>query len=301
MATSAVDSPLGGPSAAHSGEADHPAGADVADRVDDHRADPGALDHDIGFQAQGVDGPGVVGGAEVGDELGFGALGDLVQDVDVEPVLDADQGGEHADRAGAGDQRVPGFPEGPRSHGRDQFPGLGHHGGRLEQHSEDAEGGVELGEVPGFDPPAFGHEPVDLLDAPLGVLPVAAHVPLTDGTVGAGYRVGAPDDPDDEVAGLQAAARPGIHDPAEGLVAEDEPVPPGGRPAVGARGDLDVGSADADGHRLDQDRAGALVRFGDLLEANRPRNPRLHRDGLHDCSPDSLFRWPADVIAMTGS
>ncbi len=60
------------------------------------------------------------------NELRLGALRDLVQHMDVEPVLDADEGGEHADRAGTGDQNLPRFPERPRSHGPDKFPGFGH-------------------------------------------------------------------------------------------------------------------------------------------------------------------------------
>ena len=270
--------------AAHSREAHHPTRGDLADRVDDHRAHTGALDDDVGLEAHVGDGPGVVGGTEVVHQLRFGALGDPVQDVDVEPELDADHGREHADRAGTGDQHLPRLPERARPHGRDQLPGLRDHGGRLEQHREEAERRVHLGEVARLDPPALGHEPVDLLDAPLGVLPVAAHVPFTDRAVGARHRVGASDDPDDQVTGLHAAVRPRVHDPTQRLVAEDQPLPPRGRPAVRARGDLHVRPADAHRHRLDQDRPGALVRFGDLLEANRVRDPRLHRDCLHDSS-----------------
>ena len=107
----------------------------MADRVDDHRADAGALDDDVGLEAQIGDGPGVVGGAEVVHELRLGALGDPVENVDVEPVLDADECGEHADRAGTGDQHLTRLPERARAHGRDELPGLRHDGGRLEQHA----------------------------------------------------------------------------------------------------------------------------------------------------------------------
>ena len=75
--------------------------------------------------------------------------------------------------------------------------------------AEEAERRIHLGEVARLDPPSLGHEPVDLLDAPLGVLPVAAHVPFPDRAVGARHRVGAANDPDDQVAGLQAAFGPG--------------------------------------------------------------------------------------------
>jgi len=43
-----------------------------------------------------------MGGTQIANQLRLGAGRDLVQDVDLEAVLDADEGGEHADRAGAG-------------------------------------------------------------------------------------------------------------------------------------------------------------------------------------------------------
>jgi hypothetical protein len=211
-------------------------------------------------------------------------LGDPVQDVDVEPFLDADQGREQADRAGAGDQHRTRMPERAGAHRTDELPGLGHHGGRLHQHPEVAERGIHLGEVTRLDPPALGHESVDLLDATLGVLPVAAHVPFADRTVGARNRVGAPDDPDDQITRFHAAVGPRVHDPPQRLVAEDDPLTPGGCPAVGAGGDLGVGSADADCDCVDQNRAGARVRVGDFFETNRIRDPGLDCDCFHDSS-----------------
>ena len=64
------------------------------------------------------------------------------------------------------------------------------HGHRLEEHAEDPERRVHLDRVLGLDAPALRHEPVDLLDPALGVLAVAAHVPLADRAVGAGHGVG---------------------------------------------------------------------------------------------------------------
>ena len=61
--------PARGPAAADAGQADHPAGADLADRVDDDRPDAGALDDDVGLEAEVGDGTGVVGGTEVAHEL----------------------------------------------------------------------------------------------------------------------------------------------------------------------------------------------------------------------------------------
>ena len=93
-----------------------------------------------------------------------------------------------------------------------------------EQHAEEPERRVDPHRVLGLDPPALGHEAVDLLDAALGVLAVAAHVPLADGAVRARDGVGPAHDADDQVALLQAAARAGVDDPAERLVAEHQPV-----------------------------------------------------------------------------
>ena len=67
---------------------------------------------------------------------------------------------------------------------------------------------------------------VALLDAALGVLAVAAHVPLADGAVGARHRVGPADDADDQVAALQVRVGGRFEDAAERLVPEDQPLAP---------------------------------------------------------------------------
>ena len=43
--------------------------------------------------------------------------------------------------------------------------------------------------------------------------------------VSAGHRVGAPDDPDDQVAALQPAVWAGVDDPAERFMAQDQSIP----------------------------------------------------------------------------
>ena len=133
----------------------------------------------------------------------------------------------------------------------------------------------------GLDPPSLRHEAVELLDAPLGVLPVAAHVPLTHRAVAARHRVRAPDDAHDEVPGLQPGCRPRVEDPAQGLVSEHEPVAPRWGPTVVAGGNLDVGPADPDCHGLHEHRPGALLGLGHLLVAHRSRHAGLHGHCLH--------------------
>ena len=76
---------------------------------------------------------------------------------------------------------VSGCPVRPVADRFDVLPGLGHDGGRLEQHAEDPERRVHRDERTRLHPPALGHEAVICLDAALGVLAVPAHVPLAHG------------------------------------------------------------------------------------------------------------------------
>jgi hypothetical protein len=92
------------------------------------------------------------------------------------------------------------LPERPLADERHLLPRLGHDRGGLEQHAEQPEPRVHLDCVLGLDPPALGHEAVDLLDAALGVLAVPAHVPLAHRAVRTGNRVRAADDAHYEIA-----------------------------------------------------------------------------------------------------
>jgi hypothetical protein len=94
--------------------------------------------------------------------------------------------------------------EGPLPDRLHLLPGLGDDRCRLEQHAEQSERAVHLHGVLRLDSPPFGHEAVDLLDAALRVLAIAAHVPLAHGAVRTGHRVRTPHDADDQVAFLQA-------------------------------------------------------------------------------------------------
>ena len=55
----------------------------------------------------------------------------------------------------------------------------------------------------------------------------------------------------------------------------------GGRPAVLALHDLDVGAADADRDGLDEDRALVRVGFGDVFELRGLGLERKYGDGFH--------------------
>jgi hypothetical protein len=126
---------------------------------------------------------------------------------------------------------------------------------------------VDLHGVLGLDPPTLGHESVDLLDAALGVLAVAAHVPFAYRATGAGHGVGAADDADHEIALPKRAARARVDHPAQGFVPEHEARLALRSPAVLALHDLDVGPAYADGDGFHEDRPGA--RSGSGMSSRR--------------------------------
>ena len=64
-------------------------------------------------------------------------------------------------------------------------------------------------------------------------------------------------------------------------MAEDEAVASRRRPSVGARHDLDVCAAHADGEALDQHRTVGVGRFVDVFEPGRARGQGLDRERLH--------------------
>ena len=117
----------------------------------------------------------------------------------------------------------------------------------------------------GFGAPALRHKAVDFLDPALGVLAVAAHVPLAHRTIGAGNRIRTADDPDHQVALFEGTAWTRIDDAAEGFMPQHQAGFSGRRPAVFPFDDLDVGPADADSHGFDQDRALTHVRLREIF------------------------------------
>ena len=85
---------------------------------------------------------------------------------------------------------------------------------------------IELDREIRLDAEALGCIAVAILDAALGVEPVAAHVEFAPGAGVAGGRVGTADDPDDEVAGREVAVRGRFLDDPERLVPEHQARPP---------------------------------------------------------------------------
>src|SRR5262249_14758061 len=153
--------------------------------------------------------------AEGTHELRFGSGLDPVEDVDLEPPLPSEKGGEEPDRPRPRHEDGPRLPEGTPADGYDLLPGLRDHGRGLEQDAEDPEGAVDLDHIFGIEPPALGHEAVDLFDATFGVLAVAAHVPLTHRAVRARNGIGAADDTDHKVSLVESPRIVGFHHAAE--------------------------------------------------------------------------------------
>src|SRR5438874_10905323 len=98
-------------------------------------AHAGGLDDDVGVLARLLDRPGVVGGAEVADQLRLRPVGDAVQHVGVEPALDREEGGQVADGAGGGDQGLPWLKRGAPADELDVLYSIGYHRGRLQWHA----------------------------------------------------------------------------------------------------------------------------------------------------------------------
>src|SRR3546814_17010090 len=99
----------------------------------------------------------MVGRAEIADELRLWPVGDAVEHVDVQPALRADQGGEQADRPGAGYQESPGLPGGRAvADPIGVVPGLGADASRLEPHAQMTQGWVDANRQRGPDPARFG-------------------------------------------------------------------------------------------------------------------------------------------------
>ena len=229
--------------------------------------DSRAFDDHVGLEADARDGARVVSRPQVAHEVRFWPRFEPVEHVDLEPALPADESRKQANRPGAGHEHGPRLPEGAVPHGANLLPGLRDDGRGLEQHAQEAKGAVDLHRVLGLDPPALGHEAVDLLDAAFCVLTVPAHVPFAHRAVGARHGVGAPDDAGQEFPLVKRTARPGVHHAAQGFVPEHQALLAFRGPAVLAFHDFDVRAADADGHRFHENRPVARVGLRNVLQA----------------------------------
>ena len=85
---------------------------------------------------------------------------------------------------------------------------------------------VELDREIMLDAELLGAIAVALLDAALGILSVAAHVPFAGGACRTGHRIGPAHDADHEIAGRKAASGRRLFDTAEQFMADDETLPP---------------------------------------------------------------------------
>ena len=223
----------------------------------------------------------MVRGAERGNQVGLEPVGGPIEDVHSQAALHPEQGGQEADRSGAGDQGGGGLPAGPGADALDVVPGLGHHGGGLQKDAELVQAAIHLDQKVGRDAEALAGVTVVLFDPPFRVLAVAAHVPLADGAVRARDGIRAAHDRHHQVAGHESGVCGGLAHVAEGFVADGEARFAGRGPAVVSVDDLDVGAAYADGSGFDEYRS---VGGGWLVEIGEVDGTRLERndgDGAH--------------------
>ena len=210
-------------------EADDGAGRRVLHGAGHQLGHAGALHHDVRLDLLGNLGhvTGVVAAAESVHRLRLCALGGAVEDVDLEPALRAHQRAEQADRAGAGHERPLVRRARARADAVDLLPRLGEHAGRLGEDPERPEFVGDRNREVRLERHELGAVAVERLDAALGVLPVAAHVPLALGAAGARHRVGAAHDAGHELPGVLSRAR-AAH--ARAPAAPDRAGAPRGRP-----------------------------------------------------------------------
>jgi hypothetical protein len=100
--------------------------------------------------------------------------------------------------------------------------------------------------------------------------------------MGTRYGIGASDDADDQIAALEAAGRRRLEHAPERLVADDEPLAPRWRPAVGAANDLEISPAHTHGQAFDEEVAGAWSHVADLVHAHRPWLHRNYGNRAHE-------------------
>src|SRR5262249_44668672 len=167
------------------------------------------------------------------------------------------------------------------------IPGLGEDAGGLQQHAEDTQCRVDPDRELRLDAEAFGAVAVLLLDAALGVAPIAAHVPLSGRAREARHGIGPAHDADDEIAGCEAATLGRGLDRAQRFVAENEALLTGRSKAVTTIEDFSVGPTHSERPRAHQNRPIGFRWFGDLLEPRRVGGAGGNGDWAHRC------RWIA--------
>ncbi len=244
--------------------------------------------------AHRLDLSGVVGRAEIGDELRLGAVRGAIEHVHVEPPLHAEKRREQADRTGTGDQDACRLPVSALADTFDVFPRLGHDASRLQQHAALGKLRIHPDREPLVDAVTLGGEAVQALDAVLCEAAVLAHVPLALSAARARQRIRLANDAADPLSGRKAAVRRRFENAAERLMAEDEPFLAGRRRAVLSAEDLAIGSADAEDLRLDQNVPRSKRRFRHVIQTGRVGDTGDHGQGKHGRSVSrSSARPPA--------
>ena len=244
----------------------------AAEQRRDHRFRAGALHHHVGvgpFQC-GIEAEIPLAAQRI-DQLRLAPAPVAVEHVHLELAFGAHQRRQQPDRAGARYQqaaRPPRFRSGADP--LDVIPCFGQDAGRLEEHAQKSERGIDPHRELRLDAKAIRTIAVAFLDTTLGVKAVAAHVPFAGGAGTARNRIGAADDADDEVAGREAARARRALDAPQRLVPQDQPRLAGRRGAVLAGNDLAVGAANTERHRAHEHAAIRHTRLGHILQAGRP-------------------------------
>jgi hypothetical protein len=173
--------------------------------------------------------------------------------MDVEPGGFGGERRQQTDRALPRYQQGPRFPETPPANEHHLLQGFGNHGGRFQEHAEQAQVGIHFDRVFGFDAPALRHEAVNVFDPALGVLPVAAHVPFPHRAGRTGNRIRTPDDARHQVTFFKRTAGTWINDAPQRFMAQHQTCGSLRRSAIFSFHDLYVDPTDSNGDRFHQD------------------------------------------------
>jgi hypothetical protein len=133
-----------------------------------------------------------------------------------------------------------------------------------------------------------------LFDAAFGVLAVAAHVPLSNGAVRAGNRIGAADNAHHQIARLQSAGRSRIQDAPKGFMTQHEARLSRRCPAILTLHDLDVRPTNADGDGFHEYRTLMCIGLRNIFEPYCPGLLWFYGNRFHGvisflCSTDITF------------
>lgn len=235
----------------------------------------------------------VVHGAQSSDQCRFRALGDAVQHIHLQAALHAEQRGQCPDRSGPRHQHPLRLEPRPAADPFHLFPRLGHDRRRLQQHPDALQAGIELDRVVRLHAPHLRAVAVDLLDAPLGVLAVAAHVELAARASAAGHRIGPANHTDDQINGREPATGRCLTHTAERLVSQHHPITARWRPTVGALDDFLVRTADPHRDTVHQNLSFLGGRLGKVADFQRVLDMRTDGQCAH--------RLPFSVRQTKGS